>query len=136
MNKGEDNKMSEKDCGNCDYQGEGMEQKKVECRVDGKWHERGYKCEDFKEYVQGKNVSVRVTQSTEKKRERETKASEQSRREFEEKESQKNRDHAAELTRKQMEQAKKLWMASWWWQIILIFIGAALGYAVTLLVKS
>jgi hypothetical protein len=118
--------MNEKDCGCCDYQG-GLEQTRVECRVNGEWHKRGHRCEDFKEYVQSKNESERVSQAIEKRREKENRANEQSRREFDDKMAQKDREHATELQRMRMEFDKKQWRASWWWQIILFISGFVAG---------
>jgi hypothetical protein len=127
--------MAEKDCGSCDHQG-GFEQKRVECRVDNKWHERGYRCQDFKEYVQGKNTEERVLEAHEIRRRREAGEAEQNRREFEEKMAQKDRDHTEELQRLRMEFDRKLWRASWWWQVLLVVFGWALGVAGTVVFQA
>jgi hypothetical protein len=119
--------MTENDCGSCDYQGR-VEQKRAECRVDGKWHDRGYICEDFKEYVQGKNTEERISEAREIIRNREAREAERSRREFEEKKAQKDRNHAAELLRLRIDSDKKQWKASLWWQGLLVLIGAILGF--------
>jgi len=88
--------MSGKNCGNCDYQGE-VTQQRVECMVDLESHERGYSCQDFKDYVPGKNQSVRLAMALEKRKERAAKASEQRNREFAEELARKDREHADEI---------------------------------------
>jgi len=104
--------MSKEDCASCDYQGR-VEQKRAECRIDGEWHKRGFICDDFKEYVQGKSNEERLAQAFEIRRERGAK---------------KEREHAEELQRIRMEFDKKLWRTRWWWQLILVIIGAVLGF--------
>jgi hypothetical protein len=123
--------MSEEDCGNCDYQGGIDPQGRVECRVDGLWHPRGQRCEDFKDYVQSKNESERVIQAVEKRRER----NEQREREFAEKMVQRDREHATALQHERMRFDKRLWMASWWWQIGLVIISALVGFGLGRLIK-
>jgi uncharacterized protein YhaN len=127
--------MKEKDCANCDYQRSIDSQHRVKCLVDGLWHERGYRCEDFKDYEQSKNVLEKLSQAFEKKWERETKANGESEREFAEKMAQRDRDHATELQRERMAFDKKLWMASWWWQLGLILFGALVGFGLGRLFK-
>lgn len=118
--------MKEDDCGSCDHQGR-VELKRVECLVDGEWHERGDKCEDFKDYVHSKLNEQRASEAREIGRGRQAAKDEQSRREFEEKMAQKDREHAEELQRLRMEFDRKQWRASWWWQIVLFVIGTIVG---------
>jgi hypothetical protein len=127
--------MSDKDCGSCDYQGS-VEQQRVECRVDNKWHERGYTCPDFKDYDSNKNQSERLAQALEKRKERVAKATEQGERKFVEKMAQKNREHDAGLQQERMAFDRRQWTASWWWQSILVVVGAILGFIAGLLLKS
>ena len=116
--------MSEKDCGSCDYQGR-IEQQRVECRVDNEWHKRGHSCENFKEYVQGKTQEEKTSEAREIMRRRQEREADQSRRDFEEK---------MAMRREKFE--KKLWLASWWWQIGLLVFGTLLGIAGTLIVQA
>ena len=127
--------MDKPDCGSCDHQGQVEHKKKrVECRVDGQWHERGYRCEDFKEYVQGKTTKERRAEALEIRRERRAEAEGQKDKEFAEKMAQierkhqdklaqKDREHVEKLQEIRMEFDKKLWRLSWWWQLILVFMG-------------
>jgi hypothetical protein len=108
--------MSKKDCGSCDYQGK-VEQERAECRIDMKWHKRGFICDDFKDYVQGKSNGERVAEAHVIGGERRA------------------RKAAEELQRKQMEFDKKLWKTRWWWQLILVIIGAVLGVVGTIIFK-
>ena len=108
--------MNKEDCGSCDYQGR-VEQKRAECRIDMKWHERGFICDDFKDYVQGKSNGERVAQAQAIRGER--RASKL----------------AKELQRERMEFDKKLWRTRWWWQLILVIIGAVLGVVGTIIFK-
>jgi len=141
--------MSDKDdCGSCDYQGDFIGPQGVECRIDHKVYERGYRCEDFQTAIPGKHLSVRQEQALEKRREREGKASEERNREFEEALAQKNsehaeeiarinrqhadeiaqkdRDHDAKLQQERMEFDRIRWRAGWWWQTALVVIGVGL----------
>jgi hypothetical protein len=127
--------MSDKDCGNCDYQG-GVTRESAECLIDGKLHPRGYTCQDFKDYVHDKNLDVRLTQAIEKRKEREASTSERRERAFVEKMAQQDREHDAKLQQDRMRFDKRLWRASWWWQSILVVVGAILGFIAGLLLKS
>jgi hypothetical protein len=83
--------MSEQECGSCDHQGK-VTREKAECLVDSKIYERPHHCDDFKEYIQGKNEERRLKESLEVKRTKEAKAAEKRMRDFEEKMAQKQRD--------------------------------------------
>lgn len=139
--------MSEQDCGSCDHQGDiNHPQKKVECLIDGEWHERGYACEDFKEYVQGKTSEERISEARDIRRRKDAKAAEQREIEFAEKMAQKDREHDAqsaqlkmkhdaELQKEKMKHDKKLWWATVRWQLILAFVSAVLGFGVGWILK-
>jgi len=126
--------MDNKDCGSCDYQGV-VQPQRVECRIDDNWHERGYHCNDFKDYVQGKTAEERVKQAIEKKQAKERLLAEQREKELAEALAKKGREHAKELQSKRMQFDKKLWRASWWWQVILVFLGAILGFIANMLLN-
>ena len=102
--------MKEPNCGNCDHLLR-VEQKRVACRIDGEWHERGYRCNDFKDYVQGNTNENRQAEALEIRREREAKAAEQRQREFAGKETQKDR-----------ELAKKFQRQNFWLKIIIAIL--------------
>jgi hypothetical protein len=76
--------MDDKDCGSSDYQGEFTPQG-IECMVDQKLHERGYRCEAFKTPFSNKHLTVRLEQARAKREERAAKASDEKNREFAEK---------------------------------------------------
>ena len=132
LNKGT-SRMSEH-CGNCDHYHYGK-QEKIECFVDGKWHETGDSCDDYKKRVTGKTLEARLTEALEIRRIKEAKAAEQRKREFDKREAEKDRQHAKELLQMRMKFDKRLWRASWWWQLILVVIGAGLGILGTLIFK-
>ncbi len=124
--------MTDRNCGNCDYQGI-ITQTTRECLVDGKVYEKPHTCDRFKQYVQGRNKEERLALALEKKREEDDAKKTKEDRDFSEKLAQKDRAHSAELARLQREQNKKLWRASWWWQLVLVIFGAVIGYAVRLI---
>jgi len=126
--------MSEGHCGNCDHYHYGKPGK-IECFVDGNWHETGDSCDDYKKRVTSKPLEARLTESLEVKRSKEEKEAEQRNREFAEKEAEKDRQHAKELQQERINFDKKLWRASWWWQLILVVIGAVLGFVGTIIFK-
>jgi len=141
--------MSDKDCGNCDYQGDFITPQGVECWIDQKVHERGYRCQDFKPHFPGKNQIVRLEQARAKREEREAKASDERNREHAEKMAQKGREHADEIARINRQHADEIARmnrehdaklqedrmrfdkirrrGSWWWQTALVVLGAVLG---------
>jgi hypothetical protein len=135
--------MSNQDCGSCDYQG-AIQRDRAECRVDSKWRERGFRCDDFKDYDHSKTQEERLKQAIERKREREATTVGQWEREFAERMAQrereyaeglanKDREHATELQKQRMEFDARLWKASWWWQLALVIGGALLGFITNLL---
>jgi len=111
--------MSEEHCGGCDYHIL-VRQGLFECRIDGERHERGYHCKHFKTHDPRKSSEDRQTDVIGKRREIEA---------------QKDREHAIELAQTRMTFDKKLWRASWWWQLILVVIGAVLGFIGTIIFK-
>ena len=124
--------MNDKDdCGSCDYQGDFITPQGVECRIDHKVHERGYRCEDFKISVPGKHLSVRQEQALEKRKVRAAKASEERNTEFAEKVAQQEREYAAEIARINREYDAKLqedrMKFERKWSLIQIVLGAVLG---------
>jgi len=139
--------MSDKDCGSCDYQGDVVTSDHAECMVDLESHERGCICQDFKVHVPGKHMNVRLAQAAAKRKEREAKATEQRDREFAEKMAQKdrekteeiariNREHADKLQQKGMAFERKQRRTSFWGQVVLVVVGAILGFIAGLLLKS
>ncbi len=112
--------------------------------VDGKVYEKPHTCDRFKQYVQGRNKEERLALALEKRREEEDARKTKEDRNFSEKLAQKDREHAeelaqkatahsAELARLQREQNKKLWRASWWWQLGLVILGAVIGFVLKLI---
>ncbi len=101
--------MNKEDCGSCDYQGK-VEEERAECRVDFKWHESPHFCDDFKEYVQDKSNGERVAEAQAVRAERRA------------------LNLAAGLQRERMKFEKKMWWQTLWWQFILAFISAGLGF--------
>jgi hypothetical protein len=139
--------MSDKDCGNCDYQGDFITPQGVECWIDQKVHERGYRCQDFKPHFPGKNQIVRLEQARAKREEREAKASEERNREFAEKMAEKdrecadkiariNREHDEKLQQKGMAFERRQRRTSFWRQVVLAVFSASLGIAGTLIVQA
>ncbi|TET66051.1 MAG: hypothetical protein E3J56_15000 [Candidatus Aminicenantes bacterium] len=127
--------MSEGHCGNCDHYHH-LKQGKVDCIVDSKLHDTGDSCDDYKTRIPSKSSTVRSEEGLEVRRSREAKAAEQRDREFAEREAEKDRQHAKELLQTRMKFDKRLWRATWWWQLILVVIGAGLGIFGTLIFKS
>jgi len=125
-------KLADQNCGNCDYQG-GVSQKTIECLVDGEVYDRPHTCDRFKPYVQGRNKEERLALALEKRREEEETRKSKEDRDFSEKLAQKDREHVAELARLQRELSKKLWRASWWWQVGLIIVSALIGFVVRMI---
>lgn len=115
--------MSEGQCGNCDHY-HYLKRGKVDCIVDGKWHDTGDSCDDHKKRVTGKSLETRLTESLEVRRSRGAKAAEQREREFTEKMAEKAREHD-----------RKLWRASWWWQAALVAFGAIIAEGIRILVQ-
>ena len=139
--------MNDKDCGYCDYQGDFVTPQGIECMVDQKVHERGYRCEGFKTHVPGKNQIVRLEQARAKREEREAKASEERNREFAEKMAEKdrecadkiariNREHDEKLQQKGMAFERRQRRTSFWRQVVLAVFSALLGFIVGWLLKS
>ena len=135
--------MADRNCGNCDYQGN-ITQTTEECLIDGKVYEKPHTCDRFKQYVHGRNKEERLALALKKSKEEEDARKTKEDRDFSEKLAQKDRehteelaqkdrDHAAELARLQREQNKKLWRASWWWQLILVIFGGVIGFVLKLI---
>ncbi len=118
--------MSEGQCGNCDHY-HYLKQRKVDCIVDGELHDTGNSCDDYKKRVTGKSLEARQKESLEVRRRKEAKEAEQRQREFAEKMAEKDMQHEKELQQMRMKFDKRLWRASWWWQLILIVVSAGLG---------
>ena len=118
--------MSEGHCGNCDHYHYGKEGK-IECFVDGEWHDSGDSCDDYKKRVTSKPLEARQTEALEVRRIKEAKAAEQRKREFDEKMAEKDMQHEKGLQQMRIKFDKRLWRASWWWQLILIVVSAGLG---------
>jgi hypothetical protein len=108
--------MNKEDCGSCDYQGR-VEQKRAECRIDFKWHERPHFCGDFKDYVQGKSNGTRLAEAQAVRAERRA------------------LKLAAGLQKERMEFETKMWRQTLLWQFILTLMSAGLGFLVGWLLK-
>jgi len=127
--------MSEGQCGNCDHY-QYIKHGKIECLVDGKLHDTGDSCDDYKTRIPSKSITVRSEEALEVKRSKKAKEAEQRQREFAEKTAEKGMQHEKELQQMRMKFDKRLWRASWWWQLILIVVSAGLGVIVTLVVQA
>jgi len=145
--------LSKNHCGHCDFHGD-VRSPNIFCLVDNKWNPNDHTCDRFSVYVK-RNREERFQLARDKQREEKKARQRQEDREFDERlaqverdhaeelaqkdrehiegMAQKERDHATELARLQREQNKKLWRASWWWQLVLIIMGALIGYFVKLI---
>ena len=90
----------------------------------------------YKKRVTGKSLDARQKESLEVRRRKEAKEAEQRQREFAEKMAEKDMQHEKGLQQMRMKFDKRLWRASWWWQLILIIVSAGLGVIVTLVVQA
>lgn len=68
--------MSEGHCGNCDHYHH-LKQGRIDCIVDGKLHDTGDSCDDYKKRIPNKSSTVRSEEGLEVRRSREAKAAEQ-----------------------------------------------------------
>jgi len=82
--------MSEGQCGNCNHYHYGK-QGRIDCIVDGEWHDSGDSCDDYKKRVTGKSLEARLREAHEVKR----------------------RKEAKELQQMRMKFDKRFWQASW-----------------------
>jgi len=127
--------MSGNTCGHCDHH-EGVRSGEIECLVFSAWFDKYHSCEHFKEYSHSKTLEIRAAEALYVKKAIDAKASAQSEQEFAERMAQKEQDHNTELQRQRMEFDKRLWLASWWWQVVLIAGGAILGFLGSLLLRK
>ena len=129
--------MEKTNCGNCNWHDE-IQQKKTYCLIDDQWYDVSHSCENFLKYSyinredraeRAREFRKRLESGAREQREKEeATVKEQREREFAGELARKDREHASELQQVRMTFDKKLWRASWWWQLILIVVSAGLGF--------
>ncbi len=102
--------------------------------VHKNWYEKGYKCDNQRKFS-NMVIQLRLDMANEVKRREDAKEAEQRDREFAEKEAEKDRQNAKELQRERIKFDKRLWRASWWWQLSLVAVGVIGTLVVQILTK-
>ena len=126
--------MSGNTCGHCDHH-LGVRSGKIECLVYSDWFDKNNSCEHFKEYSHSKTLEIRAAEALYVKKTIDARVSKLSKQEFAERMAQKESDHDEDLQRQRMKFDKNLLRASWWWQTLLVVLGAALGYGASMLLR-
>jgi len=136
--------MEKTNCGNCNWHDE-IKQKRTYCLFYDGWSDINYTCENFVKYS-NMNREERSRRASEARERLETKEREEREKQEGERRAQEeqrhaeeiarlNRNHTTELQQTRMTFDKKLWRASWWWQLILVVIGTVLGVVGTIIFK-
>ena len=129
--------MEKMNCGHCNWHDE-IKLKDTYCLIDDLWHRVSHSCTNFVRYssMNREERSERArtfregleAKAKEQRDKQEAEIRAQEEKKFTGELAQKDREHAEELAEIRMKFDKRMWWQTLWWQFLLAFISAGLGF--------